>query len=373
MSHEQQQNLAQWEQAYDMLSVPVSLASEDGRILKANAPWCDMFGVDEKSFPLNSIQKYLDEDYHTENESASRLVMSSGKTHTGEYWFTLPDDNHSLLEVVRSPHYNDKGQIDGIISIYHDVSSFNWALEELKKTIKKTVEREQHESISLTQLTHRLRYTMSAISAGAKLLEASGLSEEQNAWVSTVRSNVREMQSQIDILLKMSHLHSDNRAVDLQPLDVSDLAKDVVFEMKPLADEKCLNMVLDVDPSIPISLYGETDNLKQLMKLLLDNAISFTEEGVVKMSLKLMKQTEKLSFVRLEVSDTGCGIHAFDLESIFEAYYSGKNGKRGYGLGLTYAKAITTSMGCQLKVDSALFHGSTFHCILPLSNNKYSQ
>lgn len=372
MSHEQQ-HLAQWEQAYDMLAVPVSLASEDGRILKANEPWCSLFGVDDKSFPLESINTFLDEDYHSENDSAVRLIVSSRKQHTAEYWFTLSDGTHSLLEVSSSPHINGKGQVDGVISIYHDVSSFNWALEELKKTIAKTVEREQHESISLTQLTHRLRYTMSAIGAGAKLLEASGLSEEQNAWVSTVRCNVREMQNQIDILLKMSHLYSDNRAVGLQEIDIVDIAKDVAFEMKPLADEKCLNMVVDLDPAVPISLYGEKDNIKQLMKLLVDNSIRFTEEGVVKISLKHVKYTDRLSFIKVQVSDTGCGIHPFDVDSIFEAYYSGKNGKGGYGLGLSYARALCAAMGCQLKVNSELFHGSTFHCVLPLSNNNYPQ
>ncbi|MBN2068988.1 MAG: PAS domain-containing protein [Opitutales bacterium] len=371
MSKKQQQRPAQWESAYESLPIPVSLASEDGRIFRANAAWCALFGIDASSLPLDSMRQFLDDDYHNEDEMANRFVLNVGKSHCGEFWYALPDGKHCLLEVIRSLKIGEDGQVEGILMVFHDVSGFNWALEELKRSLTKTMEREQREGSTLIRLIQHFRDTLSAISAGSRLLEASPLSEEQNAWVSTVRSNAREMHDQMELMLRLNKLR-EHRTVEFTAFDVYDVITRVVERLKPLADEKCLNVVFEADPRIPVSVRSDSSLLKELIGLLLHNAIRFTDEGVVKLRAELLQETPRAYYISFSVSDTGCGIPEDELETIFRPYYccNPSDPRSGYGLGLALAESICHALFSRLRVQSRLNEGSTFFFLLELAKDQ---
>jgi len=207
--------------------------------------------------------------------------------------------------------------------------------------------------------SHELRTPLSIILASAEILEKdkSVTSPFLKQIIADVHDEVRKMTKLVSDLLVVAR--SDNEALKLKlgKMDLVATAEQTLRMMRPLAEKKNITLTREGDEEIIVQ--ADESKVKQLMLILVDNALKYTQEGNVTLRL-----TEKGGKVTLAVSDTGIGIGKEDLARIFDRFYRVDKARSremgGNGLGLAIAQELTNLFGGKIKVNSELGKGTTF-------------
>ena len=194
------------------------------------------------------------------------------------------------------------------------------------------------------------------------------VTEKQNIALDRISLSAQELLNFISNILESSKLEHNNRIKPVnRAFHPQNLLNEVASIMKPLADRKGLRFEAQSAESIGDTLYGDENRLKQILSNLATNAVKFTREGTVKVSIYMLNT----GHWALEVSDTGIGLSAEDQLHIFEAFWQvdssmTREADRGIGLGLSIVRELTMLMDGEVKLQSEIGKGSTFTVILPL-------
>jgi len=223
----------------------------------------------------------------------------------------------------------------------------------------------------LSHVSHELRSPLTAIHQfGTILLDelAGTVSPEQHECLEIILRNVGQLQSMIGDLLEVTRAQAGKLTIDLQCSSVSDAIEYSVKTLQGTARAKGIILSLDLPPLLPLA-YGDPTRIRQILIILLDNAIKFTNpDGEVTVRAQLL--AEDPNFLLLEVSDSGCGITADMTEQIFERLYQvtgpGQSSRKGLGLGLYICKELVTRQGGRIWVTSSPQKGSIFSFTLPV-------
>lgn len=221
----------------------------------------------------------------------------------------------------------------------------------------------------LSMMSHELRTPMNAIEGFTGiLLEGMGgveFNAKSERYITKIQSNSRRLLSLINDFLDLSRIEAGRLEIANQPLYPKELAEIWRDNLSSLAQEKQIDFIVEVDHSLPETIYGDEESLSKIAINLLGNGIKFTEQGSV--SLKLKKRDEKMV---MEVKDTGVGIPPHALEFIFDEFrqvdMSSKRQHGGTGLGLSIVQKLARAMGGTVSVKSEVGTGSTFTVILPI-------
>ncbi len=242
--------------------------------------------------------------------------------------------------------------------LFAEVSDKNAALERAN----------QLKSQFLANVTHELRTPLhSIISYGGLILDGMDgeLLVEQEKDVQFMVDRAEDLSHLVDEMLDLSKIEADRIEVHLEPLDLNQSLKDVIAQLKPLADAKELQLSLNAEPSLPMVM-ADGSRIRQIVINLVSNAIKFTEKGGVTIECMVLKRGD---MVRVSVQDSGIGISPAALGYIFEAFRQadGSTTRRfgGTGLGLTIAKKLIELQGGEVAVESVVGQGSTFSFSLP--------
>jgi signal transduction histidine kinase len=219
-------------------------------------------------------------------------------------------------------------------------------------------------------MSHELRTPLNAILGftGTLMMELPGpLNEEQTKQLATVQTNGWHLLSLINDLLDLARIESGKFEVDIEPVGCQELLDEVALGLRPLAEQK--GIALDVvAPEEPLTIETDRRALSQIMINLANNAIKFTDEGSVHLSLR-RESDDAGSVTRFAVTDTGCGIHADDQQRLFAAFEQvGRPGSRPYegtGLGLYICQTLATLIGARITFESEFGQGSTFTLEIP--------
>jgi signal transduction histidine kinase len=223
----------------------------------------------------------------------------------------------------------------------------------------------------LSHVSHELRSPLTSIYSFSTII-ADGLagetSPQQDEYLQIIMRNVCQLQAMIEDLLEVTQAQSGKLSVELQSVSVNDAIIYAVDTLQGAAKEKDINLSFDPFPALPAA-YADAMRLRQILTILLDNAIKFTQAGgAVQVTARPYEKDENLLLV--EVSDTGCGISPEAAEHIFEHLYQvtdpGRAGRKGLGLGLHIAKDLVTRLGGQIWVQSEPQKGSHFVFTLPI-------
>jgi signal transduction histidine kinase len=223
----------------------------------------------------------------------------------------------------------------------------------------------------LSHVSHELRSPLTSIYSFSTII-ADGLagetSPQQNEYLQIILRNVRQLQAMIEDLLQVTQAQTGKLTVELQSVSVDEAVDYAVDTLQGAATEKEITLSSDTSADLPAA-YADPTRLRQILTILLDNAIKFTPAGgAVKVGVGPYERAANLLLV--EVSDTGCGIDQESAEHIFEHLYQvtdpGRAGRRGLGLGLHIAKDLVTRQGGTIWVESTPQKGSKFFFTLPI-------
>lgn len=220
--------------------------------------------------------------------------------------------------------------------------------------------------------SHELRTPVTAILGQAEFgLNRSRTPEAYRAILSRIQSEAERMQRLIGRMLTLARVESGRQLLALSPTDIVPLVETVVDTFQPRAAAKGLNLTLEAPPTLTI--VTDADSLTQILINLLENGVTYTDQGGVNLSVK---QGADGNGVQLTVGDTGAGIPAQDLPYIFEPFYRGdesrhRSGGGKVGLGLALSYELAQLLGGRLEVTSQAQTGTTFALILPANPEGY--
>ncbi len=215
-----------------------------------------------------------------------------------------------------------------------------------------------------SSMSHEIRTPINTIIGLNEMILREDISDEVADDARNIQSASRILLSLINDILDMSKIESGKMDIIKAPYDVAKMLGDVANMIWGRAEEKGLKFTIDVDPGMPSQLYSDEVRIKQILINLLNNAVKYTQEGRVSLSVHCRNTGEGKVLVTYSVDDTGMGIRKESMPHLFDAFRREDEQKNrfieGTGLGLSIVKLLAELLGGELTVDSVYTKGSTF-------------
>ena len=277
--------------------------------------------------------------------------------------------NGEEFEVELNMTYVERNN-DAIYMAYiRDISDRKVAEKILIEARDRAERTDKAKSQFLAVMSHEMRTPLAGIIGVMDLLKTTKLTKKQDHYVQIATSSGEIMLEHINEALDITRIEGGALNLSPQEFNLPDLVRSLVEILKPLANEKKLNLDLQIDNKIKTNFMGDSLRIRQILTNLLGNSIKFTDKGSIKFVISYShgSDTSKLKF---KITDTGKGIAPEDHKKIFDDFVvissGGKQQTRGDGLGLSISRKIARQMGGDIIVESNINEGATFILSLPL-------
>ncbi len=234
-------------------------------------------------------------------------------------------------------------------------------------------EADRLKSAFLATMSHELRTPLNSIIGFVGIILqglAGPLNPEQEKQLTMVYRSAKHLLDLINDVLDISKIEAGEIKLQLESFDFSTLLDKALRAMMPTANKK--GLILTSTGAVDGSLYSDKRRIEQILLNLINNAIKFTEQGSVHVDYRLNSGCLEVS-----VQDTGMGIKAEDIPTVFQEFRQIDTGltrqHEGTGLGLAICKKLVTLLGGQIRVESKLGIGSTFSFTLPINSNEVNE
>ncbi|GIV60908.1 MAG: hypothetical protein KatS3mg043_1997 [Rhodothermaceae bacterium] len=222
----------------------------------------------------------------------------------------------------------------------------------------------------LANMSHEIRTPLNGVIGMIELLRETPLTDEQRQYVDTIHASGEALLNLINDILDLSKIEAGRLELEQAPFALWDLIEGALDVIALRAAEKGVALAAEVAPDVPARLLGDLTRLRQILVNLLGNAVKFTEEGEVVLSVAATREDEGTVRLHFAVRDTGIGIPADRLEQIFETFTQADSTTTrrygGTGLGLAISRRLSRMMGGTIRAESRVGEGSTFHVTVQL-------
>ncbi|GAA2858935.1 signal transduction histidine kinase/DNA-binding response OmpR family regulator [Aminobacter niigataensis] len=245
------------------------------------------------------------------------------------------------------------------------------AFSESAESLSKAEAADRAKSEFLANMSHEIRTPMNGVLGMAELLARTELTPRQKTFTDVIVKSGNALLTIINDVLDFSKINAGQLTLDPAPFHLGEAVEDVATLISARVAEKNLELIVRIDPRLPTHVMGDVGRFRQIITNMVGNAVKFTERGhvLVDVSGELVGDTVAL---KVRVEDTGIGIPADKLQSVFEkfAQVDGSSTRRheGTGLGLAIAARLVDLMSGHIGVESELGKGSVFWftALLPL-------
>jgi len=242
--------------------------------------------------------------------------------------------------------------------------------QELELARQKAVESARLKSEFLANMSHEIRTPLNGVMGMTALAMDTELSGEAHEYLETAMSSAGTLLAVINDILDFSKIDAGKLGLETIPFEINTTLNRLAKTFALAAHRKRIELVCDLDPSIPAAVLGDPIRLQQVLGNLISNAIKFTDSGEVILKARLVRQDAAGALLRFSVSDTGIGIPMEHQARIFESFTQadGSTTRRfgGTGLGLSIANQLVQLMGGSIRIFSEAGKGSDFSFELAL-------
>jgi len=289
-------------------------------------------------------------------EQPWELAFERGQVQLGSVLSLHGSDGRRRIFVVNcSPVLGSAGHPGGVLISLEDITLLEESKVELQDARDEAQAATKAKSEFLANMSHEIRTPMNAILGFTELLKRGyGKSERQSShYLDTIHKSGKHLLGLINDILDLSKVEAGHLEIESLPCEPHAAASQAVNELAVRAAEKGVGLTLEARGLIPVSVISDGARLRQVLLNLLSNAVKFTERGTVRVVLACSKSEELYA---IEVHDSGIGMAADRLESIFEPFVQADASitRRfgGTGLGLTISRKFARAMGGDLKAAS---------------------
>ncbi|WP_367987256.1 aerobic respiration two-component sensor histidine kinase ArcB [Vibrio sp. NTOU-M3] len=284
-------------------------------------------------------------------------VFSDNKALTYEQWLEYPDSRKSYFELRKVPFYSKEGRHLGLVGFGRDITERKRHEESLEKASR-------DKTTFISTISHELRTPLNGIVGLSRMLLDTQMTTEQRKHMQTINVSAITLGNIFNDIIDMDKF--DRRKLELlpEPLNFEEFVAEMESISALMAEQKGLRFDLERLSVLPSAIEVDATRLRQVLWNLISNAMKFTKEGGVVMTVSAEVEGD-MAHITMEVEDTGIGIPESELDKIFAMYYQVKSGKDnlhavGTGIGLAVSKQLIKMMNGDITVSSEEGFGSTF-------------
>jgi PAS domain S-box-containing protein len=365
-----------FENAFDGIDIYEEFPGvKDKRILlDCNDRYCELAGRSKQE--LMSVENTVIFQRLVVNtwDESDRESVLKGKAFSGVFSWIRPDGKENIIEFNAAP--TKVGDRYFTIGMDRDITERKRAEEELRQAKETAEAATRAKSDFLAMMSHEIRTPMNAIIGMSGLLLDTSLTPEQRDFAETVRNSGDALLTIINDILDFSKIEAGKLELEQQPFDLHECIESALDLMKLKAAEKGLELAYEVGNDVPTAIVGDVTRLRQILVNLVGNAVKFTEDGEVIISVsmkehghgaKVVPVLSSKQEIHFAVKDTGIGIPPNRIGRLFQAFSqvdaSTTRKYGGTGLGLAVSKRLSEMMEGTMWVESEGVpgKGSTFH------------
>ncbi len=290
----------------------------------------------------------------------------------------------TMAEVSVSGDLSRRAEGAGVDELGRLTGSFNQLLDRLEgadQTLRRTLSqlvdaRDAAEAANvqksqfLANMSHEIRTPLNGVLAMAQVMAGDALAPEQRRRLEVVRQSGEALLHVLNDVLDVSKIEAGKLTLEPDAVDVATVVRQAVEGFGGVAEAKALSLTLDIAPDALGLRHADPLRLRQVIANLVSNAVKFTEDGSVSVTLR-GDGPDGRSGVLLSVADTGIGVASERLPQLFDTFIQGDSSTTrrfgGTGLGLSICRDLVELMGGAIWAESEVGFGSTFHLVLPLS------
>ncbi|MEC4803622.1 MAG: chemotaxis protein CheB [Jaaginema sp. PMC 1079.18] len=333
---------------YNWVYNPISGYSEADFLNKVNA----------EIFPLEQAKRLT---------TAAQTVLETRSRQ--EIPLKLPDsESDRYFKIKLEPIKGIDNEIKGIAGVAHEITLEKRQALKLAETTRKAQAASQAKGEFLANMSHEIRTPMNAILGFSDLLKQNFKNKPENVekYLDIIIKNGRSLMSLLDDILDLSKIEAGQLQISYEPIAVQQIIDDLEDIFRPNLIEKTVDLVLEVTDKVPRIIIFDEIRLRQILINVVGNAIKFTHEGHVKLTISgrdFDAQTHTFTLL-IAVEDTGIGISSEQKNAIFQSFRQseGQSTRRygGTGLGLTITKRLTEMLNGTIDLMSEPKVGTTF-------------
>ena len=266
--------------------------------------------------------------------------------------------------------YGEGGTDQGYVVLVFDVTETRNYIEEIKRVREDAERANRAKSEFLANMSHEIRTPMNAVMGLSDIIMEESRGRKVYSYACDIKAASQNLLTIINDILDLSKVESGKMELLPREYYIKGLVDEVTGMMRMAASQKSLQLQCEYDLNIPCKYYGDDVRIKQILINVMNNAVKFTKEGFIKISVGGHPgSTQDMEDLVFRIQDTGMGIKQENLEKIFEDFKqvdSGRNrGVEGTGLGLSITRRFIQLMKGSIEVESVYGEGSTFIITLP--------
>jgi PAS domain S-box-containing protein len=361
---ENEENQFRVQSILDNTPLIVFIKDLDGRYLLINRSFRELFNrTDEEVIGKTDFEIDTREQAEHYSELDRQVIDTLQLIEQEE---TIYDDAHGIrnLLLMKFPLFDREKKLYGVGGIATDFTERIQSQQKLIEAKKKAETAEQLQEQFLANMSHEIRTPMNGIIGMTNILMGTDLSAEQKEFVQIIKQSSDNLLFLINDILDLSKIKSGKLSLEKLPFSMKEVLDAMMAPFQPKAKEKNIRLILSLDPATPAAMLGDPYRLTQILNNLFSNAIKFTHQGYIQLTVFPLSVTEKTTEISFSVADTGDGIPDDKLESIFHAFEQASASTTrkfgGTGLGLAITKKLVEMQGGNIMVSSAENEGTVF-------------
>ncbi len=242
--------------------------------------------------------------------------------------------------------------------------------EEIEFTNKILIQNETFKDDLISNINHEITTPLASIQGFIELLKKTELDYEQEELVNVIVKESVHLKRIFNDMVDISNIELGSFTFCEENFDLIDLIEDIIRIYKPTMIKNALDFQTHIDPKINRNMYGDKTRVYQVISNMLNNAIKYTEEGFIKLSINRISGKGNKQHIGIQIEDSGIGIPKEYRQRIFDAFTQYNQNVEGTGLGLHVAHRIVKAMKGKISVESAVNKGTSFNIELFLRHAK---